>query len=80
MTDNPQNTAPDMIERVREYQKAVLAYEALDEDIDKLLQASGGRTEDLSDEDYVKYRELADLRDLAYNQMKALERNLLDEG
>ncbi len=32
-----------------------------------------------TDEDYARYRELADLRDLAYNRMKTLERALLDE-
>ncbi len=80
MTDNAQSSTQDSVAKVREYQKSVLAYEALDEQIDQLLQSSGGRTEDLSDEDYVRYRELADLRDLAYNQMKSLERGLLDEG
>jgi hypothetical protein len=64
---------------VREYQEAVLAYEKLDEQIDQLLQSRGGHTEDLSDADYVHYRELASLRDLEYNRMKTLERALLDE-
>lgn len=77
MTENAQ--AQDPAARVREYQDSVLAYEALDAEIDALLESAGGHTEALSDEQYIRYRELADLRDLAYNRMKALERGLLDE-
>lgn len=80
MLDGAQNSAHDPVKRVQEYKESVLAYEALDEQIDTLLQSYGGRTEDLSDEAYIRYRELADLRDLAYNRMKSLERGLLDEG
>lgn len=69
----------DPAERAQAYQQTVLQYEALDQQIDALLQSSGGRTEDLSDEAFVRYRELADLRDLTYNRMKALERGLFDE-
>jgi hypothetical protein len=67
------------VNRVQAYREAVLAYEALDAKIDELLQSRGGHTEDLSDEDYVRYRDLASLRDLAYNRMKTLESQLLDE-
>jgi hypothetical protein len=82
MTDNPtpHHVSPETLARIREYQQAVLEYERFDEEVDALLSASGGRSEDLSDEDFVRYRELQDLRDLAYNQMKALERSLLDES
>jgi len=66
-------------ERAREYQQSVIAYEELDKQIDNLIQSRGGVSENLSDEDYAHYRELADLRDLAYNRMKTLERELLDE-
>ncbi len=76
MTDNAQDTAA----KVQEYQKSVLEYEAIDEQIDDLLQARGGLSANLSDVDYAHYRELADLRDLAYNRMKTLERALLDDG
>jgi hypothetical protein len=80
MADFTQSAAPDPVVRVQQYQESVLAYEALDAQIDTLLQAAGGHTEDLSDEQYARYRELADLRDLAYNRMKTLEQGLLDEG
>ena len=75
MTDNAQNPA----EKAREYQESVLAYEALDRQIDQLISSRGGLSTNLTDEDYAHYRELADLRDLAYNHMKTLERALLDE-
>lgn len=78
--ENARRQSGDQLARVREYQESVLAYEALDEQIDSLLQSSGGHTEDLTDEQYIRYRELADLRDLAYNRMKALESSLLDEN
>jgi len=65
--------------RAAEYNKASLEFEALDQQIDALLQLHGGHSEDLSDEEFVRYRELADLRDLIYNRMKALERSLFDE-
>ena len=74
MFDNIQNPAA----RAQEYQEAVLAFESLDEQVDRLLSAHGGHSKDLSDEDFAHYRELADLRDLAYNRMKTLERALLD--
>ncbi|GAB4547643.1 MAG: hypothetical protein OHK0023_09370 [Anaerolineae bacterium] len=69
----------DELTRVREYQQAVLAYEALDKQIDELLQSAGGHTEDLPDEDFLRYRELATRRDFAHNRMMELARALLDE-
>ena len=76
MTDNTQNLA----EKAQQYRQSVLDYEALDEQIDSLLQSRGGHSDQLTDEEYTHYRELADLRDLAYNRMKTLERSLLDES
>jgi hypothetical protein len=70
----------DPAARAKEYRESVLAYEALDEEIDELIHARGGASENLSDEEFAHYRELADLRDLAYNRMKTLERALLDES
>ncbi|MFN7208824.1 MAG: hypothetical protein ACK4P1_00330 [Aggregatilineales bacterium] len=83
MTPNSQSESQptaDELAQVRAYQEFVLHYEALDEQIDQLLQAAGGRSEDLSDEAYVRYRELAALRDLAYNRMMELGSRLLDES
>ncbi len=81
MTPNSQpEPIADELAQVRAYQESVLHYEALDEQIDQLLQSVGGRSEDLSDEAYVRYRELAALRDLAYNRMMQLGSRLLDES
>jgi hypothetical protein len=76
VTDNTQNLA----EKAQQYRQSVLDYEALDEQIDQLLHSRGGHSDQLTDEEYTHYRELADLRDLAYNRMKTLERLLLDEA
>lgn len=75
MTSGTQDSAA----KAREYEKSVLAYEKLDQQVDDLLSSRGGHSDNLTDEDYVRYRELAELRDLAYNRMKTLERALLDE-
>lgn len=77
MTDNPQPSDPNDIDRVHEYQKLVLEYEALDEEIDSLLALHNGSTEKMSDEDYERYRDLAHRRDYVYNQMKSIERQIL---
>ncbi|MBO9310103.1 MAG: hypothetical protein J7551_10010 [Chloroflexi bacterium] len=82
MPNNPpeRQSAADELAQVRAYHESVLHYEALDKQIDELLQSAGGRSEGLSDEAYVRYRELAALRDLAYNRMLQLGSRLLDES
>ena len=69
----------DLAAKAHEYEQTVLEYEKLDRQIDGLIAAHEGHSRNLSDEDYVHYRELVDLRDLAYNKMKTLEYALLDE-
>ena len=66
--------------KVHEYEQSVIAYEKLHHEITEYLSARGGHSEDLSDEEFAHYRELAELRDLAYNRMKTLETTLLDES
>ena len=66
--------------KVQLYEKSVLDYEKLHHEITQLLSSRGGRVESLSDEEFAHYRELADLRDLAYNKMKNLEKGLLDDN
>lgn len=71
---------PEDLDRVQRYQKYVLEYEALDEEIDGLIARHQGATERMSDEDFERYRELAYRRDYVYNEMKTLEvQILLDE-
>jgi hypothetical protein len=69
----------DPASQAHEYNRLVIEYERLDKTIDDLLGSHGGASKNLSDEEFVHYRELVDLRDLAYNRMKTLERTLLDE-
>lgn len=66
-------------DRVQEYQRLVLEYEALDAEIDALLAKHRGATEKMSDEDYERYRDLARHRDFVHNQMKGLERELFSD-
>jgi len=73
------NNSPNPAAQAHEYDQAVRAYEESDRQVDALLTAKGGISQNLSDEEYTHYRELADLRDLAYNRVKTLERGLLDE-
>ncbi len=80
MADSPQTGGADVpgdLGRVQQYQKLVLEYEALDEEIDALLARNRGVTEQMSDDDYERYRELAHHRDFVYNQMKELESQIL---
>jgi len=78
----PSSRTPDDMDRSERYRRLVLEYEALDEEIDALLADHKGATENMSDEDFDRYRELAHRRDTLYNQMKTLESqiHLDDEG
>jgi hypothetical protein len=80
VTENPQSGKPNDLDQVQAYQKIVLEYEALDEQIDALLAEHDGATEKMSAETLAQYRALARRRDDVYNQMKALEQQLLDEN
>ena len=77
------NSQPDRqpvdIQQVQLYRQLVLEYEALDEQIDALLASHNGATENMSDEDFESYRNLAHRRDYVYNQMKALEQLVLGD-
>ena len=66
--------------KVQLYERSVLEYEKLHQEIIELLSSRGGHVDSLSDEEFAHYRELADLRDLAYNKMKNLEKELLDDA
>ncbi len=80
MTENPQPGETDDLDQVQAYQKIVLEYEALDEQIDALLAQHHGGTEKMSPEALAQYRDLARRRDEVYNLMKALEQQLLDDS
>jgi hypothetical protein len=61
---------------IEHYQALVARYEALDEEIDALLMAYGGHTEDLPDSDLRRYRDLARERDDLESDLRALEQQL----
>jgi uncharacterized heparinase superfamily protein len=61
---------------VQAYRKLVLLYEALDAEIDKLIMAHGGHSEDMPPEDLQRYRDLAHKRDDLQNQMREMEQSL----
>lgn len=64
------------LDLVREYRELVLLYEALDEQIDKLIMANGGGTENMSEDDLSQYRNLAHKRSEVRNDMRILEQQL----
>ena len=80
MADQSKNVTENAVNQTHEYQRAVLDYEAIERQVTELLAAHGGVTRNLSDENYAQYRELAARRDLAYNRVKTLERDLLDDN
>ena len=61
---------------MQEYRKQVFIYEELDEKIDNLIMANGGVMENMSDADLLQYREWAEQRTEALNEMRILEQQL----
>jgi hypothetical protein len=66
----------DALNEVRNYRKLVLIYEALDEQIDKLIMENGGASENMPPEALERYRDLARKRDDVLNEMRVLEQKL----
>jgi len=79
MAGNPQPGETGDVSQVQEYQRLVLEYEALDEEIDVLLERHQGAAERMSPEDLRQYREMARRRDDIYNQMKTLEQQIFQD-
>ncbi len=65
--------------KVQRYREIVLRYEAVDAEIDALLTQHGGASENLSDEERGRYRQLAAQRDDLLNEMRVLEQELLED-
>jgi len=65
--------------KTNECQQIVLRYEALTHQIAGLLASHSGFTSNLSEDDFVTYRQLAQQRDWAYDQRQRLEYELLYE-
>lgn len=66
----------DALREVQKYRKIVLIYEALDEEIDKLIMENGGVSEKMPPEALERYRDLARKRDDVLNEMRVLEQKL----
>jgi hypothetical protein len=69
----------DLLQQVQYYRKVVLMYEALDKEIDTLIMAHGGASENMPPEDHERYRDMARQRDELLNEMRTIEQQLLDE-
>ncbi len=69
----------DMRREVAAYQKLVLEYEALDEEIDTLIMEYGGASEKMTPEALRKYRRLARRRDEIFSEMRVMEQDLLSD-
>ncbi|MBZ0290345.1 MAG: hypothetical protein K8I30_22155 [Anaerolineae bacterium] len=66
----------DALDKVQQYRKLVLLYEALDEEIDALIMQHGGTSERMTEADRLRYRDLARKRDEVQNDMRLLEQEL----
>ncbi len=71
----------DDLEAVKRYRELVLAYEALDEEIDEYIKARGGGSaaegvDEMSPDEIVHYRDLSRRRDDLLNEMRILEQEL----
>lgn len=66
----------DLKTQVAAYQKLVLRYEALDEEIDALIMAHGGTSDKMTADDLTRYRALARERDEVQNELRMLEHQL----
>ena len=74
-----ENNGDDLLDQVQTYRETVLAYEALNDEIHKLIMANGGGTEGMSADEVEHYRELARKRDETLSEMRWMEQLLLSE-
>ena len=70
----------DVLQSIATYRKIVHTYEQLNDEIHKLIEDNGGGTENMTTEQIEHYRTLARKRDEAQNDLRLLERQLLDEN
>jgi hypothetical protein len=70
----------DMSQQVGRYKELVAKYEALDEQIDALIEEHQGHSENFSDDTRERYRQLARERDDIQNLMREMEQELFKDG
>jgi hypothetical protein len=71
------STNQDVDAMLAKHKRALTAYHEWDQKVKALLQ--GRRAQDLTADDMMAYREAATRRDAAYDEMRHLERMLLDD-
>jgi hypothetical protein len=71
-----EDKSSDPRREVQNYRKMVLIYEALDEEIDRLIMANGGGSENMPPEALDRYRDLARKRDDVLNEIHIMEQKL----
>ena len=69
----------DMMRKVEAYRDAVLRYEKLHAEVNALIRAHAGESQNMSAESRARYRELARQRDEAMNDVLWLEQQLQDD-
>ena len=70
----------DMRQQVARYKELVAKYEALDEQIDALIEEHQGHSENFSDETRERYLKMARERDEIQNLMREMEQELFKDG
>lgn len=76
MSDRTEN---DDLSRVHLYRDLVLRYEAAHAQINALFRLHPGGTEDMSPDEFARYRDLARQRDELLNEMRVMEQLLLED-
>ena len=66
-------------DKIQRYRQIVLRYEQIDAEIDALIMASDGMPDKMPSEAKERYHQLAANRAELQNEMRWLERQLLDE-
>ncbi len=66
----------DMRQQVTVYNELVQQYHALDEQIDNLIHAHDGHSENMTEQSREQYRQLARERDNLFNRMRTIEQDL----
>lgn len=66
----------DIRQQVIVYNELVQQYHALDEQIDDLIHAHDGHSENMTEQSREQYRQLARKRDDLFSQMRTIEQEL----
>jgi hypothetical protein len=70
---------PEDATLLEKYRELVVLYEQIGAEIAALLEENDGGTAKMSDDDFMRYRDMAHRRDVLYDMMKRLEVQLLGD-